>query len=289
MKNAWHGRGAGAVRFWTAFLLPGLLGRADEVKVRLTEGQAREVVTATVHSRYPEPCYSTYRNDRLERLVVSFRGTWHVDENPDAPVYFYRVASDNCNYDALENGKPVRLTLVTMDCCEYGIVAVDRSSAKSYWFKPKDGAEVFAELARDEQMRADLQTAASFLAFYRELVWGDPLEHEITSLEQLRTAVQRNFESAYSPYEKDDVGKRKFEKWWRRFLSRNSQLTLVTTYEQTGSSTRVHGYSFKGFALKVPRSDEPPKGKPTLFQWTLLFKPDGTVERLPSQVVYSNQ
>jgi hypothetical protein len=108
-------------------------------------------------------------------------------------------------------------------------------------------------------------------------------------LEQLRDAVQQNFHSAYSPYERDNIWERKFEHWWRRFLSHKSELKLETTYEQTTEGTTVRGYAFNGFGLTIPRSDPPPKGTPTLSQWSLLIKSDGTVERLPSKVVYSDR
>jgi len=65
------------------------------------------------------------------------------------------------------------------------------------------------------------------------------------------------------------------------------KLDLETTYEQTNDGTKVHGYAFNGFELATPRSDPPPKGTPNLFQWSLLVKSDGTVERLPSKVIYS--
>jgi len=63
-----------------------------------------------------------------------------------------------------------------------------------------------------------------------------------------------------------------------------SKLELETTYELTNKgTTTVRGYAFNGFELTIPRSDPPPKGTPTLFQWALLVKSDGTVERLPSK------
>ena len=87
--------------------------------------------------------------------------------------------------------------------------------------------------------------------------------------------------------DRDNVWKRKFERWWRQFRSSVAKLQLETTYEPTTDGTRVLGYSFKGFDLTIPRSDPPPKGTPTLFQWALLVKSDGIVERVRSKVVYS--
>jgi len=126
-----------------------------------------------------------------------------------------------------------------------------------------------------------------FTALYRELVWGESRNNEIRGLGQLRDLVQQNFQSAYSPYERDNVWQRKFERWWRRFQSRMSQLKLDTTYERTSLGTTVRGYAFNGFELTIPRNDPPPKGTPQLFQWALLIKSDGTVERLPSKVIYA--
>ena len=41
-----------------------------------------------------EPCYSTYRNERLESFVVSVRRNPIVGNHLNNSVYFYRVASD---------------------------------------------------------------------------------------------------------------------------------------------------------------------------------------------------
>ena len=94
---------------------------------------------------------------------------------------------------------------------------------------------------------------------------------------QLRDAIQQNFQSAYSPYQRDNLWQRKFDHWWRVFLSHNSELKLETTYERKSDGTTVRGYAFNGFSLTIPRSDPPPKGTPTVFQWAILIKPDGTV------------
>jgi hypothetical protein len=173
-----------------------------------------------------------------------------------------------------------------MDCCEYGIVAVERGLAKSYWFAGVEKEDVFEEFVRDEQLHPDSSEPIWFSALYRELVWGESSDTEIRSIGQLRDAVERNFQSAYSPYERDDVWQRKFERWWRRFRSSMPQLTLETTYEPISEGTKVRGYAFNGFELTIPQSDPPPKGTPKLFQWALLVKSDGTVERLPSTVIY---
>jgi hypothetical protein len=174
-----------------------------------------------------------------------------------------------------------------MDCCEYGIVAVDRVTAKSYWFHGEKEADIFKEFARDEQIYPDLPKPTLFIALYRELVWGESSDNEIESQEQLRDAVQHNFRPAYSPYERDNVWERKFERWWRHFRSSMSQLNLETTYESTSEGIIVRGYAFNGFELTIPRSDPPPKGTPKLFHWAILVKSDGTVERLPSKIIYS--
>jgi hypothetical protein len=176
---------------------------------------------------------------------------------------------------------------IVLDCCEYGIVAVDRGMAKSYWFTGEKKEDLFKEFARDQQIYPDSPGPILFLGLYRELVWGETSDNEITSVGQLRDAVQQNFQSAYSPYERDTVWERKFERWWRQFRSNMPQLNLETTYEPTSEGTKVRGYAFNGFELTIPRRDPPPKGTPKLLQWTLLVKSDGTVERLPSKVIYS--
>ena len=80
----------------------------------------------------------------------------------------------------------------------------------------------------------------------------------------LRDAVQQNFQSAYSPYDGDIVWQRKFDRWWRKFLSHKSELKFETTYERASYGTTVRGYAFNGFTLTIPRSGPPPKGTPTL-------------------------
>lgn len=268
-------------------LLIGLQIAAGQATPWRTDEQARDVAEAAIHSVYPEPCYSTYRNERLESFVVSVRKNPIVGNHLNNSVYFYRVASDVCDYVVEKDGKLVRMSQVSSDCCEYGIVAVDRAAAKSYWFTGEKKADIFKEFARDEQMHPDSSRPILFIALYRELVWGESSDNEIRSQEQLRDVVQQNFQSACSPYERDNVWQRKFERWWRQFQSHTPQLKLETTYEPTSEGTTVRGYAFNGFELTIPRSDPPPKGTPKLFQWALLVKSDGKVERLPSKVIYA--
>jgi hypothetical protein len=269
-------------------LLIGLEAAAGEVTPWLNDEQARDVAGAAIHSVHPEPCYSTYRNEHLESFLVSVRRNPIVGNRINNSVYFYRVASDVCYYVVEKDGKPVRMFQVSNDCCEYGIVAVDRATAKSYWFKEEDKTDIFREFAREEQLQPDGSKPILFTALYRELVLGESDDNEIRSVGQLRDVVQQNFQSAYSPYKRDEGWQRKFERWWRQFQSRMPRLELVTTYEPTTEgTTTVRGYAFQGFELTIPRSGPPPKGTPTLFQWVLLIKSDGTVERLPSKVIYS--
>jgi hypothetical protein len=175
----------------------------------------------------------------------------------------------------------------TSDCCEYGIVAVDRTTGKSYWFDGEKRPDTFEKFARDEQIHPDVPEPTLFFSVYRELVWGESGDNDIESQGQLRDAVQQNFQSAYSPYGQDNVWQGKFDRWWRRFQSNISKSDLKTTYQSTSEGTEVRGYAFNGFLLRIPRSDPPPKGTPKLFQWALLVKSDGTVERLPSKLIYS--
>jgi hypothetical protein len=269
----------------TALLFGSQVGAAQETPW-LTDEQARDVATAAIHAKYPEPCYSTYRDERLEGFVVNLRGNPIVGNHLNNSVFFYRVASDVCDYVIEKDGKPVRMSQVSSDCCEYRIVAVDRASAKSYWFSG-DKADIFKKFSRDEQIHPNSSGPALFTMLYRELVWGESGDTEIRSLRQLRDLVQQNFQTAFSPYERDNAWQSQFERWWRKFQSHTSQLKLETTYERTSEGTAVRGYGFSGFELTIPRSDPPPKGTPKVFQWALLVKSDGTVERLPSKVIYS--
>ena len=272
----------------TAFLLIGLKAALGQETPWLTDEQARDIAGAAIHSVHPEPCYSTYRNERLESFVVRVRSNPIAGNRINNSVYFYRVASDVCDYVVEKDGKPVRMLQVSSDCCEYGIVAVDRATAKSYWFRGQNRGDIFNEFARDEQIHPDGSKPILFMALYRELVFGESGDNEIRSLGQLRDLVQQNFQSAYSPYERDNVWHGKFERWWHQFQSRMSKLELETTYEPTSEgTTAVRGYAFNGFELTIPRSGPPPKGTPTLFQWALLVKSDGAVERLPSKTIYS--
>lgn len=148
-------------------------------------------------------------------------------------MYFYRVASDACDYVVEKDGKLALMSQVSMDCCEYGNVAVDRATAKSYWFAGEKKVDIFKQFAGDEQTHPDGSKPILFTALHRELVWGDSSDNEIRSLGQLRDVVQQNFQSAYSPYERDNVWQRKLERWWRQFQSRLSKLELETTYEPT--------------------------------------------------------
>lgn len=272
---------------WIALLLFGFQAAGGQVTPWLTDEQARDVAATAVRSTYPEPCYSTYRKESLEDFVVNLRKNPIVGNQLNNSVYLYRVASDACDYVVEKDGKPVQMSQITMDCCEYGIVAVDRATAKSYWFTGEKKAQIFKEFVRDEQLRPDLPEPVLFIALYRELVWGDSNDNEIRSQEQLRDAVQKNFQSAYVLDQSDNAWERKFNRWWSQFRSSVSQLNLETTYEPASEGTKVHGYAFNGFELTSPPSGPPARGIPKLYQWTLLVKSDGTVERLPSKVVYS--
>ena len=237
-----------------------------------------------------KPCYSTYRNERLESWLLSVRKDRLVGNHLNNSVYFYRVASDVCEYVVEEDGKHVLMSQSTMDCCDYGLVAVDRATTKSYWFSgKKNAADVFKEFVHDEQLQPDSSKPILFTALYIDLVWGEGGNKEIESLGQLRDLVQSNFHSAYSPYQRDNKWQGKFDIWWRQFRSRMPQVKLETTYESATSGTIVRGHGFSGFELTMPRSGPPTKGMPKLFQWSLLVKPDGTVEELPSKVLYSSR
>lgn len=257
----------------------------------VADEHARDIAASAIRPIYPEPCYSTYRDERLENFVWDIGPKTIVGGQINKPVYFYHVASDSCNYVTMENGKPVVHTQVSMDCCEYGIVAVGRVTSKSYWFseRGKKAGDIFKDFVRDENLRPDSSQPVLFSALYRELVWGQTNATEISSLRQLRDLVQSNFQSAYSPYERDNAWQPKFEKWWRQFQAKIGGRKLETSYESLGVGTIVRGYGFSGFQLTIPRTDPPPKGTPTLFQWTFSIRPDGTVEEQPSRVVYSRR
>src|SRR6266446_1816786 len=134
----------------------------------LTDEQARDVAAAAIHSVYPEPCYSTYRDERLESFVLSVRRNPIVGNHLNNSVYFYRVASDACDYVVEKDGKPGLMSRVSMDCCDYGNVAVDRATAKSYWFEGERKADIFKEFARDEQIHPDSSKPILFTSLYRE-------------------------------------------------------------------------------------------------------------------------
>ncbi len=273
----------------TALLMFGFQIASGQTTPWLTDDQARDVVAAAIHSVHPEPCYSTYRNESLESSVLDVRKNRIVDSRLNNSVYFYRVASDVCEYVVEESGKAILRTQVSNDCCEYGIVAVDRGTAKAYWFRGEKRGDIFKEFVRDEQLQPDSSEPTLYTALYRELVWGGDRDTEIRSLSQVRDLAQSNFQSAYSPYERDNRWQRKFDAWWRKFQSKTAQLKLETTYELTSLGTIVRGYSFNGFDLTIPRSDPPPKGTPKLFQWALLVNPDGTIEERPSKIIYSSR
>jgi hypothetical protein len=39
----------------------------------LTDEQARDIAAGAVHAKYPQPCYSTYRDERLEGILLHVR------------------------------------------------------------------------------------------------------------------------------------------------------------------------------------------------------------------------
>ena len=126
----------------TAFLLLGIRTAVGQATRWLSDEQAREVAAASIHSLYPQPCYSTYRDENLESSVINLRWNPLVGNRLNNSVYFYRVASDVCYYVVEKEGKPVRMTRVSSDCCEYGIVAVDRITSKNYWFHGEQSGHI---------------------------------------------------------------------------------------------------------------------------------------------------
>ena len=255
----------------------------------LSDEQAREAATAPIRLVDPRPCYSTYRVERLESFLSSLQRNPIVDGHLNNSIYFYRVASDSCEYVTQENGKTVLHTIVSMDCCEYGIVAVDRVTGKTYRFGGhQDPNETFKEFVRNEQLHPDSDKPVLFGSLYRELVWGNDDSHELSSMEQLREVVESSFRRAYSPAG-DERWQPKFNLWWRRFRSRTKEVQLERTYEATSAGTVVRGYAFSGFELTSPLSEPPPKGTPSLFQWALLIKTDGTIEQQPFKVIYASR
>jgi hypothetical protein len=274
---------------WVAILLCGFGAIvAGQEKPWLTDEQAREVAGAAVRAVYPSPCYNTYRDERLEDFLPSLRRYPIVENHLNNSVYFYHVSSGACDYVVVENGKPALRTQVTTDCCEYGMVAIDRVTSKSFWFRGMSVADTFKDFVRDERLHPDSSEPTLFSALYRELVWGQSNGKEIQSLGQLRELVQSNFQVAYSPGETDTKWQPKFGIWWRKFRSRTPRLKLDTTYESIAGGTIVRGYGFSGFQLTIPESGPPPKGTPKLFQWALLIKSDGTVEEQSPKLIYSS-
>jgi hypothetical protein len=180
-------------------LLFGVQVATGQATAWLTDEQARDVAAAAIHATYPEPCYSTYRDEHLEGFLVSLWKNPIVGNHLNNSVFFYRVASDVCEYVIEKGGNPVLMTQVMNDCCEYGLVAVNRATAKSYWFTGEKKADIFREFVREEQLRPDSPKPTLFSALYRDLVWGESTDNEIQSLGQLRDAVLRNFQVAYSP------------------------------------------------------------------------------------------
>jgi hypothetical protein len=252
----------------------------------LTDEECRAMAAATVHAVYPENCYSTYRKETLESWVLSERRDKLVGHEVNRSVYMYEVVTDVCEYVVEENGQPALRSEAHTHEPHYGIVAVDRRTGRVYWFgsnsKP---ALVFKQFAQDEGLPKDKNQPLLFVSLYRELVWGTNDANEVTGLSQLRGLVEKNFQSAYSPYERDEKWEAKFLIWWQKFRSRMSHLRLETTTESTAEGFLVHGFSFSGFELTIPRSDPPPKGTPKLSKWSLLVRADGTVEeRLPATV-----
>lgn len=254
----------------------------------LTDEEARKAAEAAVRSESPEKCYNTYRKEGLEGWVFSLRAEKIADQEPNYSVYMYEVDAESCEYVTQESGKPVLHLDVKSDCCWYGLVAVDRRTKNAYWFHPYDKrAEVFRRFARDEQLLPG-DGPELYASLYRELVWGDG-SNELTALTQLRRLAEENFQSAYSPYESDNKWQPKFDGWWRGFRSRNAHLELATTAKSTPQGFEVQGFSFRGFELRIPRSDPPPKGTARLLRWSLLLKPDGSVEEGTPTVVYSGK
>src|SRR4051812_8499871 len=81
-----------------ALLVFGLRIAVGQTAPQLSDEQAREIAGAAIYTVHPEPCYSTYRDERLESIAFDLRRNRIVDNHLNNSVYFYSVASDVCEY-----------------------------------------------------------------------------------------------------------------------------------------------------------------------------------------------
>ncbi len=256
----------------------------------LTDEDARERAEATVRAVSPEPCYNTYRRETLENWIMSERRERIAGQKLNRIVYVYEVDADACDFVVVKNGQPELGTMLNIHGADYGVVAVDRQTGDCYWFDWSDKrAEVFKRLVADQRLVLDRTHPTPFFALYSALVLGPSEANEITGLGQLRRLAADNFLSAYSPYEQDEKWESKFDEWWRKCRARLKRVKLETTTEPASDGVIIRGYSFRGFELRIPRIDPPPKGTPTLSRWSVLLKADGTVEKLQSTVVFASR
>ena len=66
-------------------LLCGLQAAVGQATSWLTDEQARDVAGSAIHSEYPEPCYSTYRNERLESFTLDIGRIPLIGDHPTTP------------------------------------------------------------------------------------------------------------------------------------------------------------------------------------------------------------
>ncbi len=266
-----------------------LLLRAQQYP--LSDDDARELVAAVVKKSFPADCVRATRKENFEDAAFDLRADKIKNGKLNQSIYFYEVDNSFCYKIVEEKGKPTLQTTIVMHEGSFGYVAVDRLNGKTYWFRPSlHDAEALREFLHDLGVCiSEVYDAQSAASLYIQLVRGPYGGNDIYDETQLRRLVEDNFASAYSPYGVDRKWEPKFKNWWAEFRAKTPKLEFGTTSERVSEGVLVHGLAFEGFRLTVPRMDPPPKGTPTVKRWTLVVKPDGSVEEREPKVIYSKR
>lgn len=267
----------------------------------MTDDDARSLLEQKGKERFHSECVGTERQERFEAELMGVSPVrWRAGEPIAAgasrivgdavrPGVFFFDLSTTCEYVCSDaRGKKGMCTQVISDLDSFGSVAVDRSNGELYWFGDHQSSVAsFNALMKQYVLPVATSDQAQDVAlFYNRLVrrWrtGDGLNSE----RDLEDAARGNFRVAWSPYQRDEHWRSKFDAWWKRFKLDHPKLRYATTSEAAGNDFIVRGEAFSGFQLTIPEGDPPPKGKPSIVEWTLQVARDGTITELPGRTIW---
>jgi hypothetical protein len=222
-------------------------------------------------------CMKTRRKEEWEEDLFRLRLVKVLQGKLNEDLFIYEVVDVGCY--RLEDSS---LMIETIDHPgTWGYVAVNKRTEKTYrLWSDQDATSEFNRLIVDLGVSATDDSAARGMALlYRQIVSGPYKGNTVYSDLEIKRLAEDSFDGAY-------LGKdssQRFSKWWTRF-KKTKEISYREETKKTPKGYEVRGKAFEGFALTVPRTKA--SGHPRVSEWILEISPNGTVQQLPSQLVF---